>query len=590
MTIYGIARKFSSPVTARPGTFIALTLSGAAAPIAATVCGGHIYHFLAYAGTQSAVAAYLLCLLLAAVKSRTVTFITLGLMTCAAIVECCHIIMLSRPVDADTISLIRETTATEATGFFKQYLSGAVLLETGLFIIAIATCALIGNRLFNRIRLRFHDNRAFSIVTAAALATLIIPGIIGSCTCLSILRVRTYDDLIIWYTLDDEHPDRARKYRMEYSDAFTKSVYIAKSLHLENDNIDRWVAIQKDFIASAPVKAATDSVDIVVIIGESYIKAHSSAYGYRLNTNPALTREIERGNITMFHDMITTANFTTQSIRNLLNLNSLCDDQPWYESLYLPLVMKRAGFSVGLFSNQYSANDISVGLPALYYPPEITDRIYDSTADTCFRYDGIFTEHISRRITASAARSFTVWHLMGQHFPAADRFPASHRRFKASDITSADYCLTDERRAQVATLYNDSVICAIIDLYRHRTACLIYFSDHGEELWDMAPFGARNAQYPDDPEWLHRQFDIPFFIWLSDKFIAARPETTARIKAAGNRPGMLDNIGQIVLHVAGIDNHELYRPQRDILSDSYKCPPRITSAGYEYDRITGHDI
>ena len=43
-----------------------------------------------------------------------------------------------------------------------------------------------------------------------------------------------------------------------------------------------------------------DSVDVVFVIGESFIKWHSSLYGYRLPTSPVLDEELRRGRLAVF--------------------------------------------------------------------------------------------------------------------------------------------------------------------------------------------------------------------------------------------------------------------------------------------------
>jgi heptose-I-phosphate ethanolaminephosphotransferase len=133
-----------------------------------------------------------------------------------------------------------------------------------------------------------------------------------------------------------------------------------------------------------------------------------------------------------------------------------------------------------------------------------------------------------------------------------------------------------------AMAYNDSVVGAIIDQRSDGPTILFYFSDHGEDCWDLAPMEARNKQMPEDKSWLDRQYHVPFMVWMSDSFMAQYPDLAQRIRRAATRKGMLDNFGQFVLGISGIRT-QYYRPTRDISSQQYQPKKRTTINGYELD-------
>lgn len=341
--------------------------------------------------------------------------------------------------------------------------------------------------------------------------------------------------------------------------------------------------------------STADSLQIVVIIGESFIKSHSSLYGYHLPVNPCLEKKVSDSALVVFSDMITAGNFTNMSIANLMSLNNLTDEDParrdWWQSVYFPLVFKKAGWRVSLFTNQYDPQDRSSDLGRLFFDPFIIETCYDAYNDSQESYDGDFVNSMVAQHHLAAlpsADALTIWHLKGQHFPARQYFPAdaAHIRFTMSDVPADKPWLDDDKRQQVAyyanaTLYNDSIVSSIIDLYRASDAVVVYFSDHGEEMWDTAPAGNRNKQQPDDAEWMHRQFDIPFVVWMSESFRGKYPEMADSIRRAADRSGSLDNLGQMLLHIGGIRSKYL-RPDESIISDSYCPSPRISAQGYPY--------
>ena len=175
---------------------------------------------------------------------------------------------------------------------------------------------------------------------------------------------------------------------------------------------------------------------------------------------------------------------------------------------------------------------------------------------------------------------------MGQHFPASARFPGAGK-FTADDIVSDKPWMNPERRQEVAdydnaTLYNDSVVGAIIDRWRDSPSVAIYLSDHGEDIWDLAPMEARNKQMPDDPEWIDRQYHIPFFVWMSDSFRELYPEISERIAGAKNRSGSLDNLGQMIVGICGIST-PYYKPERDMTSPRFVPVKRVSVDGNPLD-------
>ena len=573
--------------------FFAALILGAAPVLAVDSLGGRILgHFTLYAVAQSAALACLLTILISRLRSRVLPAAILTLYGLAAIIDTAHTAMLSRPLDAVSLSLMLDTNPSEAGGFLARYITLPVVGRTLLVLAVLAAAILFADVVFRRLaavpRLR--------VPLLVAVLALAVPGIAGMVKCLSVLGISSPDRFVIWCSLDNGNPTLSNTNRLDHSDIVTKAAWLAKNIAIDHASLKRWCAGLRDLAATDVHASAAVRPDIVVVIGESFIKSHSSLYGYGLPTNPRLAREAEAGRLTPYTDVISTANFTIPSLRNLLNLNDLSAGEQWDTSAFWPLVLARSGYSVFLYDNQYAPTAATTGLEGLLYAPELLEHCYTATADTVMGFDLDFLARVEPRITpAVGAPRLTLWHLQGQHFSAADRYPhrAPFMPFSAADITSDAPWLNAERREEVAhydnaTAYNDSVLERIIAPLRDaRPTLLVYFSDHGEESWDSAPYGSRNAQFPDDAAWLRRQFDIPFVIWHNDSLAAACPDLVDRIEASAARSFMLDNLGQLVLGVAGISDPRFYRPGRDLLSPAYTPAARVTSAGYRYDAVTG---
>lgn len=74
----------------------------------------------------------------------------------------------------------------------------------------------------------------------------------------------------------------------------------------------------------SPIKNINnDSLNIVFVIGESFIKSHAQIYGYPLPTTPYLQKEYDSGNLYVFQDLISLFSKTTPSLQNAFCLNVL---------------------------------------------------------------------------------------------------------------------------------------------------------------------------------------------------------------------------------------------------------------------------
>lgn len=575
--------------------FFAALLFGAAPALAVDILGGRLLtHFTVYAVTQSALVAAVLTLAIGRCRPRAIPAVLLAVIAAVALVDIAHTAMLRRPLDPQSLSLMLDTNPAEAGGFLASYITFPVVGRTLLVFALIAGAAWAAAWAFRRLAAR----PRMRLLLLLAVAAVALPGVAGMATCLSMLPISSPDRFTIWCSVDENgNPDLARIHRLNHSDVFSKAAWLAKNIAMDRASLGRWRATQRAAAVAAPADGVALRPDIVVVIGESFIKSHSSLYGYGLPTNPRLEREASAGRLTAFTDVISAANFTIPSLRNLLNLNDLSAGEPWDASPFWPLVLARSGYEVFFYSNQYAPTAVTTGLEGMLYAPELLAECYAATADTTLRHDLDFLDRVEPRLRpAACAPRLTVWHLMGQHFVASDRYPhlPPFEPFSAADITSDAPWLTPDRRAEVAyydnaTAYNDSVVARIIAPLRGtRPAVLIYFSDHGEECWDTAPYGSRNAQFPDDPAWLRRQFDIPFFVWRNDSLAAVDTAFDSRVRSAAARPFMLDNLGQLVLGLAGVTDTTLYRPGRDLLSPAFVPVARVTSAGYRYDEIVGN--
>lgn len=583
------------PIAANCRFFIALLLIGIAGPyLFDLVNESHFYKFLLFAAAQSTVWSYLWCVLAMLFSSRLprqiFKTVIIVLYSIPALAETVSILATGVPLSMDEINLIAQTTAAEASGFFVQYFSWRTTLSILVITTLIAAIVWATPKLLRTLRRGF---RRVALWAAIPFILFAIFGGIRIATLLSIFSIHDYYEFLIW-----ESEPRMGSADMNYlqqiklADITDKLLCYSKEYQLQTGEYDLWEETQRFALADKCTAAGNREFNIVVIIGESFIRRHSSLYGYPLPTDPLMKAEADSGRVATFANMISPANFTTFSIRNALNLNDLSGGTRWSQGVYFPLLMHKAGRYVYHYDNQTASASQDAGIGRLFYNDINLTHTYNQVSDSCFQYDGDFLSYLDRAFhpLEKEENKLVIYHLMGQHFPSEMRYPG-RGPFTAADITIDCPWLTDENRQSIAeydnaTRYTDSIVGRIIRRYKPSSSIVIYFSDHGEDMWDLAPCQARNKPNPSDNAWLDRQFHIPFFVWGSDSFRRNHPDLWAAIKEAAARPGSLDNLGQMVIGLAGLQTN-YYNPTLDITSSSYHPSVRVTSEGY---RITDANL
>lgn len=377
-------------------------------------------------------------------------------------------------------------------------------------------------------------------------------------------------------------------------DQFTNVTYSIYSLHATANDINTAIGKAEQVWKEDITCADSDSINIIYVLGESYIKKHSALYGYYLNTTPYMLKEQKEGRLFAFDDVVTPYNATTEAEKNAFSLNSIADGEQWYHKPMFTTVLKRAGFEVIMYDIQRdfgteNAVHSTFTMNSLMFNPRICELSYSNVSDKRWDYDMQMIDYYKANVRPKNSKRLIIFHLMGQHLDAAERFPhgQGYDRFKASDIQRNEPWLTADMRDAIAqydnaTYYNDCVIREIINLYRDENTVVVYHADHGEEIFDYRPKQGRD--YSDasaDSNLKHYEYDIPLIIWCSDTFQKKHPDIMANIHNSLSRPFMIDNISHTILSLANVTNH-YYIADRDVISPQFKPRKRIIRGGVEY--------
>ena len=241
-------------------------------------------------------------------------------------------------VSPNTLLLLFETTPSEAHDFLSTYAFTIKSFIAYVLIIVVLLVNVLLEYKKGAIRKYLISNKTFMKCKAYVkncLLMLLVCGLFTSQTSFSLFSIRKVEDIEKWNSQG-----------IASMDLLTGFMYSVRHLELMGDilsiaeiSTEKAVAMHHDLLYSE------DSCNVVLVIGESFIKAHSSLYGYGLDTNPRLMKEKSKGRLITFSDVVTPYSGTSSAIRNVMSCNSIGNGEKWCDSPYFPAIFKKAGYS-----------------------------------------------------------------------------------------------------------------------------------------------------------------------------------------------------------------------------------------------------
>lgn len=527
--------------------------------------------------------AYIVATLIYLTYSRIIKMLVYVMMftlfTIETTLESCYDLTIS----PSTLLLAVETSPQEAYEFFENLVKKPLFWVTMALIVVFYLSAHWAERHRFKVANKLKHPKIAQIISYLSTILLTV-GIITSNCYISLFRCKTTDEVSEW-NQHMRHP----------SDAMTRVVIAFFDTHISNIEMDK--AIRSAENIEVGKAADDDSVHVVFVIGESFIRHHSPIYGYAINTTPFMLSEHQEGRLIAFSDVVSPYNFTTHVIRNMLSCNSLDAKESWSQKPPLTAVFKANDYRVEMYDNQKTfsqAATFSYALNTYLYHPKMSGLCYDETNDKTFAYDGDLVNYYQQQHHGQRTHSLTIFHLMGQHLQAHKRYPPEKRfmYFTSDSIPRNEQWITKDMKKEIAyydnaTLYNDYVIQKITNIFKNENAVIVYLSDHGEEVYDYRNNMGRSGGVDKKNlvEYARCQYCVPLIVWYSDHYLAKHPDIVEQLKKASNRPMMTDNICHMLFHLAGLTQIPYYNPMRDVLSNNYVCGKRIINDKYDYDKI-----
>ncbi|MDR1740672.1 MAG: phosphoethanolamine transferase [Synergistaceae bacterium] len=282
----------------------------------------------------------------------------------------------------------------------------------------------------------------------------------------------------------------------------------------------------------APSAAET----FVVVIGESASRHHMSLYGYGRRTDPEMAKLAEKGTLIVLRDVAATSTATTWS---LLRALSFMDKNTGLEAYRASVVdlFKSAGFKTWWLSNNAVMSRFDTLLRAVsenadvrfFTKPTHSDLVGMITglspSDAAPTYDEALMEPFRAALSDNAVKKIIFVHLRGSHVIYKHRYPPQHSVFSGDaglgprvlslPLASSDLDTINEYDSSIA--YTDRLLGEMVAELEASAGdsrtWLLYFSDHGEEVFDFRMFNGRAAALNADESVSRYMVDVPLLIW-----------------------------------------------------------------------------
>jgi heptose-I-phosphate ethanolaminephosphotransferase len=318
----------------------------------------------------------------------------------------------------------------------------------------------------------------------------------------------------------------------------------------------------------------------VVLIGESTASCHMSLYGYFRPTTPRMVDKA--GELDVFTDVIAPDTHTIGVLQKVLTFANHRHPEYYHQKPSVVEMYKAAGFTTYWISNQafLSKWGGSYGVIA-----STADRLYDLSAAN--DPDDILLPALKDALADSLPRNKIIFvHLMGSHHAYSFRYPPAFEQFDnqtSNDLPDIGFRNDDMKKTIDAydnsILYGDFVFDSILREIEGQdssiASALLFFSDHGEEVYDTRKASGHHVSnvWP-------CQCQIPFVLWRSERYKQENTHIvidTARAYSTENFIHSLSNLSRL--------EYADYDPSLSVFSETYVAPKSRMVGKESYEDI-----
>ena len=480
------------------------------------------------------------------VKYKVFKFILLLLLSVSIfsiIPEIIHIVVFNKPIDYISLMTLADTNKSEAGDFIQTYGNFTTYLKLFFIIICPYIVLLLLPEYKRKIKIY---SWKFILVFVVTLTAFIL-------------------------TFPRDYVQRELKPVFIYKTY--QQVIKDKKLFIESITNNKY----EDY-GDIIVNSISDNNTYVLVIGESSDRNRNSLYGYERNTAAYLSKI--KNEIYIFDDVISPHAHTSPSLEKVLTFADFQNEDFKYKYGSIIDFFKSAGFKTFWLSNQYKYGDYDAGYTAIANAAD--EKVYINTnswqSHKTNYYDEKLVEKLALVLKNTNGNRFIIVHLFGSHSPYAKRYPKEFNIYKSNVFlkninpnskyaNEANYNAYDN-----SILYTDYVLYKIITLLKQENinGYMLYFSDHGEDAGttDKNIFHGHNESISTKP-----MYEIPFILWLSEKYKKENKEKINYIQNSIHRPYQTDRVIHTVIDLSNMDN-KLFKPEDSIINKKFQQQKR----------------
>ncbi len=458
--------------------------------------------------------------------AKAITYILFML---SLLIESLYLLLFQSTFSASSIFILLETNLAEAREFIHFYTNTTTIF---LSLIMLVYIALYLRKLTNRRYISSYSWNKKYVGTALFFALLFLK----------------FSTLI--------------NYNFPYLLSRGIIVYNYERLQLNNLGLQETLGS----FTNVHLQEKESSKTFVLVLGESTQRNHLSIYGYDRPTTPFFS-ELNK-ELLVFQDVISSNVYTIGALKSALTLYNF---EAEIEST-IPQLMNEAGFATYWISNQR---------PVGPYESLVT-KIAKASSEYVFTnadiagaitpYDEVLLPHFKSVLESNEKHKFIVVHLLGTHMKYNNRYPESFHFFDTpsnKDLAKEDNAIINEY--DNAIRYQDFVLHQLLELLQQQNqeSFLLYFSDHGEEVFTTINFAGHNEENPTPA-----MYQIPFVLWHSNPKDKWKNYTSRKYSTRHLIHSLAD--------LSGIQFEE-WDASKSIFSTEYEEIPRMISGDRNYD-------
>lgn len=318
---------------------------------------------------------------------------------------------------------------------------------------------------------------------------------------------------------------------------------------------------------------------IVLVIGESLTSRHMSLYGYPRETNPKLSSLGD--SLLVYTDVLSPQVHTIPVLRSVMTMADNANPEYLTDKPSLVELFNRANYKTYFISTQPFGGRFKTSYDVFL---DLSQHKCDLSEEK--QPDEIILPEFKKILQADnkAENKLIIIHLIGNHMAYEFRYTPPYNVFENSKDNLIHATKFRDVKAihtidkyDNSVLYNDNLIYEMIRTLQTEGgeySGLIYFSDHGEEVYDIRDFSGHAYEKVST-----YMCEIPFLVWLSPKYRKERSDLEIDI----NRPYSTEDVIFSISDLANL-KYQDYNDARSIFSKKF-LPKERYIGGLTYDQV-----